>query len=97
MADTRPKPIRGKLTPSLLTSIATAVIGLLTAFQVFDLDEVQIGAIMSAVGVLGIVLTSLGILGSEGEVTPVSDPQLPEGTLVKTTDDSGNVTGATRL
>lgn len=92
----RPRPIRGRLTPAMLTAIATAVLGLITAFEVVSLSQVQIGAVMSAVGVAGIVLVAMGVLSAEGEVTPLEDPQLPEGTTVTTTS-AGRVTGTTTV
>lgn len=82
----RPRPIRGKLTPSIVKDLVTAAIGLLTAFEVFDMTPAQVGAILAFVGVLGIVLTTYGVLSSEGEVTPVADPLLPDGSPVTLTD-----------
>lgn len=95
--DPRPTPIRSRMTPAMLTLIATTVIGLVSAFNVFELTQEQIGAILTAVGTLGIILVALGVLSSEGQVTPVSDPQLPAGTQVKVTNGNGEVASTQTL
>lgn len=84
--DPRPRPILKALTPALLTQLVNAVIAVLTAFEVVRFNEIQLAAIAGLLTVVGLLLTTLGILTAEGDVTPTSDPQLPANTTVTLPD-----------
>lgn len=76
------RPILKALTPALLTQLVNAVIALLTAFEVVSFNETQLAAIAGLLTVVGLLLTTLGILSAEGQSTPLDSPKLPAGTTV---------------
>ena len=93
----RPRPIIKALTPALLTQLVNAILGTLMAFKIVTLDAVQMGAIATLLTVIGLVLTTVGILGAETQVTPVEDPKLPEGTQVTVETPKGEENRITTL
>lgn len=81
------------LTAAVAQAAIIAAINLAKAFGLFEPTDEQMTALNAF---LGIVLPVLfGLFVRQG-VTPVEDPQLPEGTTVTTTS-AGRVTGTTTV
>lgn len=93
----RPRPILLRLSPALFTQLVNALIGFAISFGLLTLAPGQQDAVNNLLNVVTLILTGWGVLAAEGQVTPTSDPQLPEGTRVKTTDSTGAVIGSTRV
>ncbi len=84
-----PRPVLKALTPALITQIANAIIAVLTAFEIVTFTPVQLAAIAGLLTVIGLVLTTIGVLSAEGQVTPTNQPTLASGTEVTVTTPPG--------
>ena len=82
------------ITWAAIQSAIVTVLNLLVAFKVLDIDDSQMSAINAS---LAAILPLLFAVVVRRNVTPTSNPQLPEGTTVATTDAKGDVTGSTTV
>lgn len=90
----RPLVVLNKLTPALIALVVNTAIGFAKAFGWLNLEPDQQTAVDNVVNVVCVILVGYGIISATNNVTPVSDPQLPTGTMVKVTDSENNVTGS---
>lgn len=73
-----------------LIAAAVSTLQVLLVVLVPDLDPVQVAVILGTIaGFLGVLIAFI----ANTSTTPIADPQLKAGTLVRVTDESGTVVG----
>lgn len=75
-----------------LISALTATLQVLIVTLVPDVDATVVATVLGAIGVfLGVLIAFI----ANTSTTPVADPQLQQGTMVRVTDENGIVIGHT--